>query len=416
MTAATLEQIRRPAAAPLAPVIPGFGTSESFELMQRGARLLASGTLVPSAYRLIIEKYDRFGNVTESRDNPAALSNCVVALNMAIRMNADPVMVMQNLHIIEGRPSWSSPWIIAQINNCGQFSKLRFEVKQLGKRTIEHVGFEWSKNDQGKNTRREVKTPVEIEDAQCIAWCIEKATGERLESTPVSIGMAVMEGWFTKNGSKWKTMPDQMLRYRTAAFFGRVYAPELLMGLPTTDELEDTVIDVKEQPDGKYAADVDALREGAANRAAAAEPARARKDTQDAATVEATDVKSNAPAASQAAAAESTGATATAATAASAPASAAAQTTPAEQVGMEFDQPAQSTGQSYTHDETLEMAIEFAGKGDYDSALGLKAQVPAEMKKRIDAAIQGHQDDVAELARQAQQQPQSRRPSRSYNV
>src|SRR5471032_3008701 len=104
MTEATLEQIRRPTAAPIAPVVPGFGSLESFELMQRGARLLASGTLVPPAYKLVIEKYDRFGNVTERRENPAALSNCVVALNMALRMNADPLMVMQNLHIIEGRP------------------------------------------------------------------------------------------------------------------------------------------------------------------------------------------------------------------------------------------------------------------------------------------------------------------------
>ncbi|MFM0226157.1 recombinase family protein [Paraburkholderia dipogonis] len=363
---------------------------------------------------MVIEKYDRYGNVTESRENPAALSNCVVALNMAIRMNADPVMVMQNLHIIEGRPSWSSPWIIAQINNCGRFSPLRFEMKQLGTRVVEHVSFEWS-GPQGNRQRHEVKTSVEIQDVQCIAWVIEKGSGERLESSPISIGLAVMEGWYTKNGSKWKTMPDQMLRYRSAAFFGRIYAPELLMGLPAVEELEDTIIDVEKQPDGKYAADVDVLRQQAeAQRPAGEEPARARKDTQGATTVESKDIPP----------AESKSAPASAApTPAPAPAptptpSPVAQT-PASAIGTEFDRPAHAgelfagSGPQYTDQDTLEMAIEFASKGDYDSALDLKLNLPEQMKKRIDAAIQSHKDEVAQSAKK---QAPTERPRRSYNV
>mgnify|MGYP001550754748 CR=1 FL=1 len=412
MNTATLEQVRRPAPAQLAPVIPGFGSLESFELMQRGAKLLASGTLVPPAYKLVIEKYDRYGNVTERRENPAALSNCVVALNMAIRMNADPLMVMQNLHIIEGRPSWSSPWIIAQINNCGRFSPLRFDITKLGKRVVEHVGFEWETNDKGKNVRREVTTKVEIEEVQCIAWVTEKATGERLESSPVSISLAVMEGWYTKNGSKWKTMPDQMLRYRSAAFFGRIYAPELLMGLPATDELEDTIIDVKEQPDGRYAADLDELKKNAAP--VNTDAPRSGK-VADATTVEARDI----PTAGTQQAAETEPRTEPVSTA-----NPAQTTTHAEQVGMEFDrgEPAEqgqqlAGGATYTHQDTLEMAIEFASKGDYDSALDLKSNLPDPMKAQIELAIQSHKDDVASAAKEAAaRQGQTQRPRRSYNV
>ncbi|MFM0405258.1 hypothetical protein [Paraburkholderia dipogonis] len=420
MNTTTLEQTRRPPTSQqLAPVIPGFGTLESFELMQRGARLLASGTLVPSAYRLVIEKYDRYGNVTESRENPAALSNCVVALNMAIRMNADPVMVMQNLHIIEGRPSWSSPWIIAQINNCGRFSPLRFEMKQLGTRVVEHVSFEWS-GPQGNRQRHEVKTSVEIQDVQCIAWVIEKGSGERLVSSPISIGLAVMEGWYTKNGSKWKTMPDQMLRYRSAAFFGRIYAPELLMGLPAVEELEDTIIDVEKQPDGKYAANVDALRQqGDSQRPAGEEPAHARTDTQGATTVESKDIP---PAESKSAPASAAATPAPAS--APAPTPSPAAQTPASAIGTEFDRPGQAgelfsgSGPQYTDEDTLEMAIEFASKGDYDSALDLKLNLPDQMKKRIDAAIQSHKDEVAmQSAKQTgAKQGQAERPRRSYNV
>jgi hypothetical protein len=66
--------------------------------------------------------------------------------------------------------------------------------------------------------------------------------------------MAVNEGWYGKNGSKWQSMPDLMLRYRSAAFFGRIYAPELLMGLPSSEESRD-IITVTEQEDGSYAED-----------------------------------------------------------------------------------------------------------------------------------------------------------------
>lgn len=249
----TLAQLRQP--APRTEVAIGFGNLESFELMQRAAKLLASSTLVPAAYRTEIHKTDRYGNITDTRQNPNALANAVVALNMAQRMGADPLMVMQNLYIVEGRPSWSSQWIIAAINGCGRFSPLRFDIKSLGKKKVEYITFVWE-NKQ----RQEVRKTIEIEDKVCVAWVIEKETGERLESPAVSIELAVKEGWYTKNGSKWQTMPEVMLRYRTASFFGKLYAPELLMGLQTTEEVHDT-IDVTPDAEGTLQANIESLRE-----------------------------------------------------------------------------------------------------------------------------------------------------------
>lgn len=72
----------------------------------------------------------------------------------------------------------------------------------------------------------------------CKAWTNDKA-GERLEGPEVSIAMAKAEGWYEKTGSKWKTMPELMLRYRAAAFFGRLYAPDVLMGMQTAEEVID---------------------------------------------------------------------------------------------------------------------------------------------------------------------------------
>lgn len=223
----------------------GFGDLASFEFMQRTAKMFAASNMVPTAYQAMISK--GYGDKQTIEPNPSALPNCVIALDMSQRMKASPLAIMQNLHIIEGRPSWSSQFIIAAINNCGKFSPLRFDLEWLGEMDASYSTFEWI-----DRKKVEKKHSIRIKNARCVAWAIEKATGERLESAPVTMEMAVAEGWFGKNGSKWKSMPDLMMRYRSAAFFGRIYAPELLMGLPSADEVHD-IVDVERQSDGSYA-------------------------------------------------------------------------------------------------------------------------------------------------------------------
>ena len=190
----------------------GLTDSQGFELAQRAAKLLASSSLVPKDYQ---------GNIP----------NCVIALNMAQRVGADPLMVMQNLVVVHGRPTWTAQFLIATVNTCGRFTALRYEF--FGKPNID----EWG----------------------CRAWAIEKATDEKLVGTDVTIAMAKKEGWYGKNGSKWQSIPQQMLMYRTGAWWARAYAPELSMGLHTADEMRD-VYDAEEDEDGCYTVNLDALR------------------------------------------------------------------------------------------------------------------------------------------------------------
>lgn len=175
-------------------VMPGFNSQSSWELAQRIGKAFAASELVPAAYR----------------NN---LANCIVALEMANRMGASPLMVMQNLYMVHGNPGWSSKFLIASFNQCGRFSALRYE---------------WNKDRTA-----------------CRAWAVEKATGERIDGPQVTMQMAKDEGWATKSGSKWKTMPELMLMYRAAAFLIRTYAPEISMGLRTDDEIMDTVEEVR---------------------------------------------------------------------------------------------------------------------------------------------------------------------------
>ena len=258
---ATLRSNSAPAAP--AEMRAGFETVGGFELMQRGARLLASSTIVPAQYRNQIEKKVSGGGV-QLIDNPAGMSNCVVALNMAQRMGADPLMIMQNLYIVEGRPGWSSQYIIASINACGKYSPLRFSIEDLGEKDVEYVQAKWE-GPQGGRRRVETTKKATVKNLRCVAWAIEKATGEKLESPPVTVEMAVQEGWFGKEGSKWQTMPEVMLRYRAASFFGKLYAPELLMGLQTAEEVQDSTYTYEADASGVYQMTTEEIRKPEVN-------------------------------------------------------------------------------------------------------------------------------------------------------
>jgi hypothetical protein len=192
--------LREPETSPTR--VPSIGTGffdlQSFELTQRVARCLSSSTLVPQIYR---------------GTTPEAVGNCMIAINFAQRVKADPLMVMQNLNVIQGRPSWSSPFLIALVNTCGKFTELAFEFS--GEKGEDSYG--------------------------CRASANSKASGRQLLGAEVTIKMAKDEGWYGRNGSKWRTMPEQMLIYRAAAFWARVYAPELSMGLMTAEEAEDII-------------------------------------------------------------------------------------------------------------------------------------------------------------------------------
>ncbi|WP_156771446.1 recombinase RecT [Labrys sp. WJW] len=162
------------------------------------------------------------------------MGDALIALDIAQRINASPLMVMQNLNIIEGRPSWASQFIIAALNACGKFSPIRFRIVDEGEKTVSYERWTGPKGDRKKET-----ISAKVRNKTCIATAVEKATGEVLEGPEASIAMAVAEGWYHRSGSKWVTMPDLMLRYRAAAFFGRLYAPDLLMGFQTNDEVSD---------------------------------------------------------------------------------------------------------------------------------------------------------------------------------
>lgn len=172
--------------------IAAFSSQSAFDAAQRMAKALATSSLVPKEYQ---------GNI----------ANCLVAMEAASRTGASVLMVMQNLHVIQGRPSWSAAFLIASVNSCGRFSPLRYELEG-----------------------------TESQDGwRCRAHAKDIASGDVLYGEWITWKMVKDEGWLSKAGSKWKTMPGQMMRYRAASFWTRTYAPEISLGMYTADEAED---------------------------------------------------------------------------------------------------------------------------------------------------------------------------------
>lgn len=172
--------------------IAAFSSHANFRAAVHMANALSKSTVVPAAYQ----------------NKPA---NCLVAMELASRIGASVIMVMQSLHIIEGRPSWSSAFLIGSVNTCGRFTPLRF---------------------QSEGT-------VATDGWRIRAVAKDLASGEILEGEWITWHMVKAEGWLGRKGSKWQTIPGQMGRYRSATFWTRVYAPEISLGMRTVDESED---------------------------------------------------------------------------------------------------------------------------------------------------------------------------------
>ena len=291
MTTEQLRTSRQAAHAAPKPVEVGLTSLEGFELAQRIAKMLAASTMVPEVYRdtlKIKDGKDQNGNwLYRSEPNPNGLANCVIALNMANRMGADPLMIMQNLYIVEGRPAWSSQFVIGAINTSGKYSPLRFEMEDRGEIEVTYTTKDWKWNERARKSLPEEKVhTIKLRNIVCKAWAIEAGTGERLESAEISMEMAVKEGWYQKNGSKWQTMPEQMLRYRAASFFGRIYAPEVLMGIRTQEEELESIIDVTPEPVNTAPQTMDSIKQNVVKEVAAEEKPKRVTKSKDAKLIE----------------------------------------------------------------------------------------------------------------------------------
>ena len=191
-----------------------FADTVSFRKLFDIGKMFASSVLVPQTYQ----------------NRPM---DCTIAVDMANRMGVSPMMVMQYLYVVKGKPQWSGQACMSMIRGSGEFKNVR-----------------------------PVYTGTKGEDSWgCYIQAEYRDTGEIVKGTEVTIGMAKAEDWYNKNGSKWKTIPEQMLAYRAAAFFARVYIPNALMGVYVEGEAEDISKEERDRTDNPFDIPTDVMEE-----------------------------------------------------------------------------------------------------------------------------------------------------------
>lgn len=212
--------------------------SDKFDTAQRVCMMLISSDLVPKEYQYRPINYimsdgniDKAAKAQDDAAKSRAMANCMIALNKAAMLKTDPLTIMQNMSPVYGRPSWSSSFLIGSVNSSGRFMPLKFRFGEDGR--VKETFTVYKKNGGGQQ-----KT-IDMPNMTCYAYTTERGDKEVLEGTEISIRMAFDENWIQKDGSKWLTMPKQMLMYRAAAFWQRTYCPEILQGFLTVEESED---------------------------------------------------------------------------------------------------------------------------------------------------------------------------------
>lgn len=169
---------------------------KKFELEQRKAKAFIATDFFPTHLRK--------GNET------ANIGTAIIVLDLAQRMNIGALEVAQSIYIIHGKPSFETKFLVARLNSSGLL----------------------------KGRLQTIVSP-DGNSAHCEA--IDAQTGQLLKGTTITMEMARREGWLSKNGSKWQTMPELMMKYRAQSFFINEFFPEVKYGLKTSDEAEDIV-------------------------------------------------------------------------------------------------------------------------------------------------------------------------------
>ncbi len=175
-----------------------FARIANFKELYDIGKMFASSSLVPAAYQ-------------------GKPMDCTIAVDMANRMGVSPMMVMQNLYVVKGVPSWSGQACMSLIKASGDY------------KDAHHVYFGERHTDSWG----------------CRVVAIKRKTGEEIVGPEVTIQMAKDNGWYSKKDkygnetSKWQSIPELMLAYRAAAFFARVHTPNSLMGCKVEGEAED---------------------------------------------------------------------------------------------------------------------------------------------------------------------------------
>ena len=186
----------------IATVSTGINGLEMMDRALKFSEIMAQADIIPTHYR-------------------GKTANVFIAVQSALRMNLDPMHVMQNTFVISGKLGMVSSFAISLANGSGLFDS----------------GISYKIDGKGENLK-------------VTAYANLKKSGREISYT-ITMREAMAEGW-TKN-PKYRTLPELMLRYRAATLLIRTHVPEVLNGMHMVEEIEDITIVTKDITPNKAA-------------------------------------------------------------------------------------------------------------------------------------------------------------------
>lgn len=167
---------------------------QTFEQMMRYAELVAKSALVPKDYQ-------------------GKPHDCLIAMQWATELGLNPLQGLQNIAVINGRPSLWGDMLPALVKN--------------------HPSYEWMKETIEKN----------VDGALLKAVCIGKRKGHpEPEIREFSVHDAQKANLWGKAGP-WTLYPQRMLQMRARAWLCRDLWSDALRGLQVAEEMQDAPVE-----------------------------------------------------------------------------------------------------------------------------------------------------------------------------
>ena len=143
--------------------------------------------------------------------------DCMIAIDLAERLNCPPLMVMQNIYVVGGRPGFSVEFLTALTILRGSFS-----------------------------TPITYSTSGTLNDGTLAVTAKTRLANGAEVSATVTLAEARADGW--DRNPKYKSMPEHMLTKRAAGRLISLYAPDVKLGMPTIEEAQDDAITAWNEP------------------------------------------------------------------------------------------------------------------------------------------------------------------------
>ena len=155
------------------------------------------------------------------------VADCMAVTMQAVQWKMNPFAVAQKTHIINGTMGYEAQLVNAVIVTSGAIDG-RFKYEYIG--NWDAFQKTDKKHDDEIKLNLGIKVGAILTGEQNITW------GEPLYLSNVTI----------RNSPLWKTAPKQQIAYLAVKYWARLYCPEVILGVYSTDELEEARKTVKD--------------------------------------------------------------------------------------------------------------------------------------------------------------------------